>query len=379
MRLGLPSDGTKSTDTTERRAYDLLAEGFGDGFNAPLTLVLSGSGRTDMADIATAAATALKDDADIAVAAPAATNEAGDVSLLAIIPKSGPDSEQTKELVTRIRTAGAQAEARQAGITTYVTGTTAFNNDVSDKLSSALAPFLILIVVLALVLLLLVFRSILVPVKAAVGFLFSLGASMGMVTLVFQEGHLGGLFGIEATGPILSFLPVLVIGILFGLAMDYEVFLVSRIKEAFTHHDDARQAITDGMRDSARVVTAAGLIMTAVFAAFIFGGDATIMAIGFALAVGVAVDAFIVRMTLVPAVLHLLGRSAWWMPQWLQRVLPNVDIEGTQLVRPTPDGGTPVHHHAGDIRDVAEANRTIGLDHTDATRSPAAEEPHHRR
>jgi RND superfamily putative drug exporter len=227
---------------------------------------------------------------------------------------------------------------RQSGITSYVTGTTAFNNDVSDKLSSALAPFLILIVVLALLLLLLVFRSILVPVKAVIGFLLSLAASMGIVTFVFQQGHLGGLFGVQGTGPILSFLPVLVIGILFGLAMDYEVFLVSRIKEAVTHHGDARRAITEGMRDSARVVTSAGLIMATVFAAFIFGDDVIIKAIGLALAVGVIVDAFVVRMTLVPAVLHLLGGSAWWLPRWLQRALPNVDIEGATLARPTDRG-----------------------------------------
>ncbi|WP_063775580.1 MMPL family transporter [Actinoplanes rectilineatus] len=377
MNLGLPSDGTKSTGTTERRAYDLLAEGFGDGFNAPLTLVLSGPGRTDMAAVATKAAAALSGDADIAVAVAAATNKAGDVSILSVIPKSGPDSQETKELVNRIRAAGKQAQ--ENGITPYVTGTTAFNNDVSDKLSSALAPFLVLIVVLALVLLLLVFRSILVPVKAAAGFLLSLGASMGMVTFVFQQGHLGGVFGIEATGPILSFLPVLVIGILFGLAMDYEVFLVSRVKEAFTHHGDARQAISDGMRDSARVVTAAGLIMTAVFAAFIFGSDATIKAIGFSLAIGVVVDAFIVRMTLVPAVLHLLGRSAWWLPQWLGRILPNVDIEGAALVQPAAGGSAHLHHHAGDIRDVADANRSIGLDPAAAMRDRTAEEPHQRR
>ena len=234
-----------------------------------------------------------------------------------------------------------------------VTGTTAFNNDVSDKLSGALTPFLILIVVLALILLLLVFRSILVPVKAALGFLLSLGASMGVVTLVFQEGHLSGLFGVEATGPILSFLPVLVIGILFGLAMDYEVFLVARIKEAHSHHGDARRAIGDGMRDSARVVTAAGLIMAAVFTAFIFGGEATIKAIGLALAVGVVVDAFIVRMTLVPAVLHLLGESAWWLPRWLQRTLPNVDIEGTGLVKPgSPRASGPLlHPHSEPVAD----------------------------
>ncbi|GAA3198120.1 MMPL family transporter [Dactylosporangium siamense] len=330
MRLGLPSDGTKSTGTTERRAYDLLAKGFGAGFNAPLTLVLYGPGRTDMKTVGEQAAPLVQADPDVAVAVPAATNQAGDVVILSVIPKSGPDSPQTKDLVKRIRAAGEEAK-RQAGITAYVTGTTAFNNDVSDKLGSALTPFLTLIVVLALLLLLLVFRSVLVPVKAVAGFLLSLGASMGMVTFVFQQGHLGGVFGVQAPGPIMSFLPVLVIGILFGLAMDYEVFLVSRVKEAFTHHGDARRAIVDGMRDSARVVTAAGLIMAAVFTAFIFGGDVIIKAIGFSLAVGVAVDAFIVRMTLVPAVLHILGRSAWWLPRRLQRLLPDVDIEGTRL------------------------------------------------
>ncbi|MEV4134157.1 MMPL family transporter [Dactylosporangium sp. NPDC049742] len=333
MRLGLPSDGTKSTGTTERRAYDLLAKGFGPGFNAPLTLVLHGPGRTDMKAIGEQAAPLLRADPDVAVAVPAATNQAGDVVILSVIPKSGPDSQQTKDLVRRIRAAGEQAR-QQAGITAYVTGTTAVNNDVSDKLSAALAPFLVLIVVLALLLLLLVFRSVLVPVKAVAGFLLSLGASLGAVTWVFQQGHAGGVFGVQAPAPILSFLPVLVIGILFGLAMDYEVFLVSRIKEAFTHHGDARRAIGDGMRDSARVVTAAGLIMAAVFTAFIFGGDVIIKAIGFSLAVGVAVDAFIVRMTLVPAVLHILGRSAWWLPRPLQRLLPNVDVEGATLVRP---------------------------------------------
>jgi RND superfamily putative drug exporter len=333
MHLGLPSDGAKSTATTERRAYDLLAEGFGEGFNGPLTLVLYGPGRTDMLSVGAKVVPMLKADPDVAGAVAAAANETGEVAILSVIPRSGPDSLKTKALVNRIRDAGRAAQ-RQSGITAYVTGTTAFNNDVSDKLSSALAPFLALIVVLALVLLLLVFRSILVPVKAALGFLLSLGASMGMVTFVFQQGHLGGLFGVQAAGPIMSFLPVLVIGILFGLAMDYEVFLVSRIKEAYSHHGDARRAIGDGMRDSARVVTAAGMIMATVFTAFIFGGDEIIKAIGLALAVGVVVDAFIVRMTLVPAVLHLLGRSAWWLPGWLRRVLPNVDIEGTRLASP---------------------------------------------
>ncbi|MET0419174.1 MAG: MMPL family transporter [Actinoplanes sp.] len=355
MRLGLPSDGTKSTESTERRAYDLLAQGYGPGFNGPLTLVLSGPGRTDLKAVGDQVAPMLQTDPDVAVAVAASANQAGDVVILSVIPKSAPDSEATKDLVNRIRAAGAEVR-EETGITAYVTGTTAFNIDVSDKLSSALAPFLVLIVVLALILLLLVFRSILVPVKAALGFLLSLGASMGVVTLVFQEGHLGGLFGVEAPGPILSFLPVLVIGILFGLAMDYEVFLVSRVKEAYAHHGDARRAIIDGMRESGRVVTAAGLIMTAVFAAFIFGGDATIKAIGLALAVGVVIDAFLVRMTLVPAVLHLLGRSAWWLPAGLQRVLPNVDVEGTQLARPAnghaePQAMRPAGEPEGDPAD----------------------------
>ncbi|MGX6607667.1 MMPL family transporter [Micromonosporaceae bacterium Da 78-11] len=338
MRLGLPGDNAKSTATTERRAYDLLTEGFGPGFNGPLTFVMYGSGRADMKSVGDQAAPMLRQDPDVAVVSPAVANEDGDVAILSIIPKSAPDSPQTKDLVTRIRAAAA---AVQSGVTVYVTGATAFNIDVSDKLSGALAPFLAVIVVLALILLLLVFRSILVPVKACVGFLLSLGASLGVTTSVFQQGHVAALFDVHATGPILSFLPILVIGILFGLAMDYEVFLVSRVKEAYTHHGDARRAIGDGMTASARVVTAAGLIMTAVFAGFIFGSDAIIKSLGLALAVGVVVDAFIVRMTLVPAVLHLLGRSAWWLPRWLQRILPDVDIEGARLVAPTGS-----HHHA---------------------------------
>jgi RND superfamily putative drug exporter len=337
MRLGLPADNSKPASTTERRAYDLLTTGFGAGFNGPLTLVLSGPGRADMQSIGAEAVPLLRTDFDVAVASAPVTNKAGDVAILSVIPKSAPDSQQTKDLVNRIR-AGAKQVLHESGVTAYVTGPTAFNIDVSDKLSGALAPFLVLIVVLALLLLLLVFRSILVPIKAVAGFLLSLGAALGAVTFVFQQGHFGALFNVESTGPVLSFLPILVIGILFGLAMDYEVFLVSRIREAYTQHDDAQRAIGDGMRASARVVTAAGLIMAAVFASFIFGGDIVIKSIGLALAVGVVVDAFIVRMTLVPAVLHLLGRGAWWLPGWLQRVLPDVDIEGARLASaPTDD------------------------------------------
>jgi len=345
MRLGLPGDNSKPTTTTERRAYDLLAQGFGAGFNGPLTLVLSSPGRADMQSVAAGVVPVLRGDADVAVASTPVANDEGDVAILSVIPKSAPDSEQTKDLVGRIRAAAEQVRL-QSGVTAYVTGPTAFNIDVSAKLSGALTPFLALIVVLAVLLLLLVFRSILVPIKAVVGFLLSLGASLGVTTFVFQQGHFGSLFGVEATSPVLSFLPILAIGILFGLAMDYEVFLVSRMKEAVTHHGDAERAICDGMSASARVVTAAGLIMTTVFASFIFGDDVIIKSLGLALAAGVVVDAFIVRMTLVPAVLHLLGHSAWWLPRWLQKILPDVDIEGSRLAKPQPAGQPGRHAHS---------------------------------
>jgi putative drug exporter of the RND superfamily len=330
MELGLPADSTKPKSTTERRAYDLLTDGFGAGFNGPLTLVIDAPNRTDVATLAAKAATKLQSDQDVAVVSPAIPNPAGDVAILSVTPKSGPASEQTKALVGRIRTAAAQVH-RESGVIAYVTGTTAVNIDVSEKLGSALPIFLAVIVVLALLLLLLVFRSILVPVKAVVGFLFSIAASLGVTVWVFQEGHLGSMFHIETAAPVVSFLPILLIGILFGLAMDYEMFLVTRVREEYVHNHDAAGAIESGMALSARVVTAAGLIMTSVFAAFVLGDDIIIKSIGFALAVGVLVDAFVVRMTLVPAVLRLLGNSAWALPRWLDRALPDLDIEGAGL------------------------------------------------
>jgi RND superfamily putative drug exporter len=178
---------------------------------------------------------------------------------------------------------------------------------------------------------LLVFRSLLVPLKAVIGFLLSIGASFGLTVWVFQEGHLGGLFKVETPGPVVSFLPILVVGILFGLAMDYQVFLVSRVREDFVHHHDAHAAINSGMRNSARVVTAAALIMFSVFGSFIFGDNAVIKSLGLALAFGVLVDAFIVRMTFVPAVLAVIGRAAWTLPKWLDRALPDIDLEGSKL------------------------------------------------
>jgi putative drug exporter of the RND superfamily len=336
LQLGLPDDSSKPTSTTERRAYDLLTQGFGAGFNGPLTLVAYAPTGTDIAAVAAKALPQLRSAPDVVSVSAPITNPAGDVAIIQVIPGSSPASEQTRDLVNRIRSAAATVRA-QAGVTAYVTGTTASNIDVSSKLASALPEFLIVIVVLALLLLMLVFRSILVPIKAVVGFLLSIAASFGVTVWIFQQGHLESLFKVETAGPIVSFLPILVVGILFGLAMDYEVFLVSRIREDYVHHGNAAAAIGRGMSNSARVVTAAALIMFSVFGSFIFGDNAVIKSLGLALAFGVLVDAFVVRMTLVPALLKLLGSTAWALPRWLDRLLPNLDLEGSRLTA-SPSG-----------------------------------------
>jgi uncharacterized membrane protein YdfJ with MMPL/SSD domain len=218
-----------------------------------------------------------------------------------------------------------------AGIHAYVTGTTALNIDTADTLDAALPKYVAVVVGLALLLLTVVFRSVLVPIKAAAGFLLSIAASMGIVVWVFQDGNFAEMLGVAQTGPIVSFLPILLIGILFGLAMDYEVFLVSRMREAFVHSGNAKESVVTGYGQSGRVVTAAAVIMTAVFAAFLLDPDPVVKSIGLSLAVGVLADAFVVRMTLVPAAMALLGRSAWKLPRRLERVVPNVDIEGEGL------------------------------------------------
>jgi RND superfamily putative drug exporter len=212
-----------------------------------------------------------------------------------------------------------------------VTGTTAMNIDFSQKLTDALIPYLGLVVGLAFLLLIVVFRSILVPLKAALGFLLSVLAALGAVVAVFQWGWLGGLIGVEETGPIMSMMPIFMVGVVFGLAMDYEVFLVTRMREAYVHGETPNQAIVTGFRHSARVVVAAAIIMMAVFGGFISSSEAMIKMIGFGLAIAVFFDAFVVRMAIVPAVLALLGKKAWWLPKWLDRALPNVDVEGEGL------------------------------------------------
>ncbi|MFJ5937810.1 MMPL family transporter [Streptomyces sp. NPDC093071] len=327
LEMGLPDDGVKPVSTTERRAYDMLSDGFGPGFNGPLLVVVDG----DKAAADTTVSTIKKLEGWAAVT-PATPNKAGDAAMITVVPKDRPSSVATENLVHDIRDA--------TGDDVLVTGATAMNIDFSQKMNDALVPYLALVVGLAFLLLTLVFRSVLVPLKAALGFLLSVVAALGAVVAVFQWGWLGGLFGVEQTGPIMSMMPIFMVGVVFGLAMDYEVFLVTRMREAYVHGERPGEAIVTGFRHSARVVTAAAVIMIAVFSGFIGMTDQMIKMIGFGLAVAVLFDAFVVRMAIVPAVLALLGHKAWWLPKWLDRALPNVDVEGEGLADHVGGTGT---------------------------------------
>ncbi|ATY96219.1 MMPL family transporter [Streptomyces cavourensis] len=336
LEMGLPDDGAQPKSTTQRQAYDMLSDGFGPGFNGPLMVVMDGK---DSSDPKAAAERVSKEIESIGVVAvtPARFNKAGDTAMITVIPKDRPSSHATEEVVHDIRDAGKDIKA-DTGAEVLVTGATAMNIDFSQKMNDALLPYLALVVGLAFLLLMLVFRSILVPLKAALGFLLSVVAALGAVVAVFQWGWLGSLFGVEQTGPIMSMMPIFMIGVVFGLAMDYEVFLVTRMREAYVHGESPGQAIVTGFQHGARVVTAAAVIMMAVFASFIGSSEQMVKMIGFSLAVAVLFDAFVVRMAIVPAVLALLGRKAWWLPRWLDRALPNVDVEGEKLQKQLTEG-----------------------------------------
>ncbi len=402
LRLGLPTDEYAAAQSTEHRAYELLAKGFGDGFSGPLLLLVENMPATSQSDkeavrtqamqkfneqvaaerakaeaafaaqaatitspeeyavlqeqIATASAEGEQKQAaalaaidaqveqyaplvpyqkiaeriatrgDVQQALPVATAKNGTVGVIQVIPESGPSDPATVELINSLRETDTQhALLGQNNATLGVTGSTAMQIDINKKLSDALPVYLSVIVGLSLVLLIVAFRSILVPIKATLGFLFSVLAMLGALVAVFQWGWLSIA---EAPGPIVSMLPIIAIGILFGLAMDYEFFLVSGMHEAHQHTRDAHKAILRGYHQGAKVVVAAGAIMVSVFAGFISNHDTTIQALGFALTIGIFVDAFIVRMTIVPAAMQLLGNSAWWLPKWLDKRLPHIDIEG---------------------------------------------------
>ncbi|WP_018830624.1 MMPL family transporter [Salinispora tropica] len=327
MRLALPDQGTAPVGSPARVSNDLISEGFGPGFTGRLAIVVAGDSPQATAAAVPQVAALVQDTDNVLAVTPPQLSPDGRTALLAVIPETGPTDPATEQVVDDIRGSVGGIQ----GVDVLLTGVTAIGIDVSEKLADALPVYLLLVVGLSIVLLMLVFRSLLVPVKAALGFLLTVAATFGLTVAVFQEGHLAELVGLDTPGPLISFLPILLIGILFGLAMDYEVFLVSRMREDFVHGDTARQATINGMGHGARVVTAAALIMISVFGGFVFMEDPVIKSMGFALAVGVAIDAFVVRMTIVPAVMSLLGDAGWWLPRWLNRVLPNVDVEGEGL------------------------------------------------
>ncbi|GHA18880.1 MULTISPECIES: MMPL family transporter [Streptomyces] len=330
LELGLPDDGSQPASTTQRRAYDLLSEGFGPGFNGPLMIVVDAKDSADPKAAFAEVGDEIKGLKDVVTVTPAASNKAGDTATITVVPDSKPSSTTTEDLVHAIRDKGADI-ARKTDSQVLVTGSTAMNIDVSQKLNDALLPYLALVVGLAFLLLIVVFRSILVPLKAALGFLLSVMAALGAVVAVFQWGWLSGLMNVEETGPVMSMMPIFMVGVVFGLAMDYEVFLVTRMREAYVHGEKPSQAVVTGFQHGARVVTAAAVIMMAVFSGFIGSSESMVKMIGFGLAIAVFFDAFLVRMAIVPAVLALLGKRAWWLPKWLDRALPNVDVEGEGL------------------------------------------------
>ncbi|MFF1471473.1 MMPL family transporter [Streptomyces mirabilis] len=330
MRLALPDNGTAPTSSSQRIAFDRVGEKLGPGFNGPLLVLADTSHSSDPATAAQRVAATIGALPDVATVGKPVANPATHTALIQVIPDSAPSDPATKTLVNSIRDDRA-AILRDTGATVQVTGSTAVSVDVAAKLNSALIPFAAVVIGLSLLLLLLVFRSLVVPLKAAAGFLLSIAATLGAVVGVFQLGHLGSLIGVDTTGPVSSFLPIILLAVLFGLAMDYEVFLVSRMRESYLHTGNPLGAVHSGARHSGRVVTAAALIMTSVFAAFLTSDSTMLKQIAFALAAGVLLDAFVIRMTFVPAVLALTRHAAWWLPKWLERRLPDLDIEGDRL------------------------------------------------
>jgi RND superfamily putative drug exporter len=331
IQLGLPSGASQPNSSTQRKAYDLTTEGFGAGFNGALLIVAQ--------NVTTPSATqqiagTLATMPDVAKVTPLAAQNG--ISLIRVIPKSGPNDAATTQLVHTLRNDRVAIEG-QTGAHILVGGTTASNIDVSAKLSSALPIFLIVVVGLAFILLTFAFRTILVPFKSILGFLLSMAAALGAQVAMFQWGWGEHIFGITPSQTI-SFLPIIMLAIIFGLSSDYEVFVVSRIKEEYTKNGDARRAVERGTGLSARVVTAAALIMFSIFVAFMFTRDPTIKAIGFSFAVGVFLDAFVVRLTLVPAVMAIIRSKLWYHPEWFARYIPDPDIEGQRLEHSLAEG-----------------------------------------
>ncbi|CAM3105442.1 MMPL family transporter [Paenibacillus lupini] len=333
MKLGMPSGDTANLDTAARQSYDAISAGFGEGFNSPLLLVAEPASSSDKVtpELLGKLVQDIQQHDDVAIVSPMGINETGDIGIISVIPKSGPTDEATNKLVQELRDQDSSISQNNK-VTLGVTGFTAINIDMSAKLAEVFPIYIGIILILSLIILLLVFRSIIVPIKATIGFLLSILATFGITTAVFQWGWLHDLFGFDTGGPLLSFMPIMVSGILYGLAMDYQVFLVSSMREAYVHGHKGTSSVVDGYQQASRVVVAAAVIMVSVFAGFILTEDIMLKQIGFALTIGILIDAFFVRMALVPAIMAVFGDKAWSMPKWLDRILPNLDVEGDKLI-----------------------------------------------
>ncbi|WP_312674152.1 MMPL family transporter [Microbacterium sp.] len=335
MRLGLPDGSSEPADSTSYRAFQTVDEQFGEGANGPLLVTATLDDAVSDDDLLATQVTVaekIAEQDDVVAVAPIATSDDNTLLAFQVLPAEGPNSASTEELVQDLR----GLPEIDGGITLGVAGQAATNIDISEALASVLPLYLVVVVGLSLLIMIVVFRSLLVPLIATGGFVLSLFATYGLIVAVFQWGWGADLIGLHSTGPILSFLPVILVGILFGLAMDYQLFLASGMREAYVHGASARDAVAQGFRAGRSVVIAAALIMVSVFGGFVFSESTIIRSIGFGLAFGVLLDAFVVRMLLMPALMHLLGRSAWWLPKWLDRIIPNVDMEGAALERDHP-------------------------------------------
>ncbi|MGO1173908.1 MAG: MMPL family transporter, partial [Actinomycetaceae bacterium] len=330
MRLGLPTGENEPPDTAAYQAFTITEEQFGEGHSGTLLVAADlpeGLDETGQLEAQVRVAGELAEHDAVSAVAPIAVSEDGRLAAFQVVPEEGPNSESTADLVHDLRAMPPVDGEIELG----VAGQAAINIDISEELAGALPLYLSVVVGLSYLIMMTVFRSLLVPLVATAGFVLSLVATYGVVTAVFQWGWLADLIGVHATGPLLSFLPIILVGVLFGLAMDYQLFLTTGMREAYAHGSPARLAVAEGFRAGRRVVTAAALIMIAVFAGFISSDSSMIKSFGVGLSVGILLDAFVVRMLLVPAAMHLLGRSAWWLPRWLDKILPNVDVEGEAL------------------------------------------------
>jgi RND superfamily putative drug exporter len=326
MRLAFPDAGANPKSDTTRQAYDLVAHGFGAGFNGPLVLAAEFPKTADTSAL-DRLATRLQSTPDVAAVIGPITSPSNDAAVIRVIPASSPQSAATSDLVGTLRDDVIPNAVRDSDVQVHVGGLTASSIDVSERLAGRLPIFIGAVLVLSFLLLMAVFRSLLVPLKAVIMNLLSIGAAYGVVVAVFEWGWLSGPLGVEQTGPIAPFVPMMMFAILFGLSMDYEVFLLSRIREEYDRTGDNAVAVADGLASTARVITAAALIMVTVFGSFILGDIATVKLFGLGLATAILVDATVVRMVLVPATMELLGDRNWWFPRWLDRIIPRLHVE----------------------------------------------------